>query len=158
VKTKLPMWRRVGTISTPGMSQTRVYRIWRGMLARCLNERSASYHYYGGRGITVCERWMTFENFLKDMGHPPDGRSLDRKNNNGNYEKRNCHWATRLEQAFNRRPTRAARGTAMLRKKRQRLLTLRAAIDELTSELAELEVEVAALNSAGEQLVAAEPA
>jgi len=72
------------------------------MKARCLNRRNKGYKRYGGRGITVCERWMKFENFIADMGKPPIGLTLERKNNNGNYEPNNCKWATRAEQAKNK--------------------------------------------------------
>ena len=74
------------------------------MLQRCFNPHSKAYLYYGGRGITVCERWLIFENFYADMGDPPPGMSIDRIDNEGNYEPGNCKWSTASEQVRNRRP------------------------------------------------------
>lgn len=85
-----------------GMSKTRIHRIWRGMMNRCYNKNDQVYKRYGARGITVCERWHTFENFLADMGEPPDGLTIDRVDNDGSYEPSNCEWATDLQQSNNR--------------------------------------------------------
>lgn len=73
------------------------------MLQRCTNPNDPAYRHYGGRGITVCERWQSFENFLADMGERPEGLTLDRTDNEGNYEPGNCKWATRAQQSANRR-------------------------------------------------------
>lgn len=77
--------------------------IWKKMISRCHNPEDKSYVWYGARGIQVCEDWHTWENFLRDMGDPPDGLSLDRVNNNGDYEPGNCRWATPKQQSRNRR-------------------------------------------------------
>ena len=77
------------------------YHSWVGMLTRCRNNKQRCYTNYGSRGITVCERWHSFENFLADMGERPTGLSLDRINNDGNYEPGNCQWATAKEQRAN---------------------------------------------------------
>jgi hypothetical protein len=73
------------------------------MRQRCCNPRNVAYSKYGGRGISVCERWMVFANFLADMGPRPDGMSLDRIDVNGDYEPSNCRWATAEEQNQNQR-------------------------------------------------------
>lgn len=86
-----------------GMSYTREFRIWAEMIKRCSCKTYKSFSYYGGRGITVCQRWKEFKNFFADMGKCPPNFSLDRINVNGNYEPSNCRWASWKTQARNRR-------------------------------------------------------
>jgi len=109
-----------------GLCRSRAYQSWKGMKARCFNPRDRAYPDYGGRGITVCERWLIFENFYADMGEPPPGLTLDRINNDGNYEPGNCRWATASEQASNRRRSKR-------RRKRSSLAALQSYIADMRS-------------------------
>lgn len=95
-----------------GKSYTPEYGAWRDMLQRCNNPSNASYFRYGGRGISVCNRWQdSFMNFWNDMGPRPEGKfSIERKNNNGNYTPKNCHWVPMFQQAANTRKNRRIDG------------------------------------------------
>jgi len=87
------------------MENTSTYVIWAGMKQRCMNPKAPSYKWYGALGVRVCDEWLIFENFLKDMGERPIGMSLDRIDSNKNYCKENCRWATSKQQIRNRRMT-----------------------------------------------------
>lgn len=91
---------------THGLTNTRTYSIWLGILQRCNNVNNPDYHHYGGRGITVDPSWLVFEQFLSDMGEAPDSMTLDRRDNNLGYNKANCRWVTKIVQANNTRANR----------------------------------------------------
>ncbi len=86
-----------------GMDGTPTYSSWKSMITRVTNQKRETWKNYGGRGITVCERWRKFTEFFRDMGEKPPGTSLDRINNDGNYEPGNCCWTTHSQQNRNRR-------------------------------------------------------
>jgi hypothetical protein len=92
-------------IKTHGMSYTRTFKIWQDMLSRCSNPNVRFWNRYGGRGIKVCDSWIKFENFYKDMGDRPMNLQLDRIDNDGNYEPGNCHWVTAKVNNANRSNT-----------------------------------------------------
>ena len=89
--------------ATHRMSHSPTYNCWRSMLARCGNPKQKDFARYGGRGITVCERWRDFAAFYADMGAKPEGMSLERKDVNAGYAPDNCCWATAAQQANNKR-------------------------------------------------------
>lgn len=97
----------MGTQTKHGRWNTTEYRIWLGMGTRCNNPKDHMYVYYGARGIAICERWQKFENFYADVGsRPSPSHSIDRIDNDGNYEPGNVRWATKSQQALNRRKPR----------------------------------------------------
>lgn len=124
--------------TTHGMSKTKIYRIWGGILTRCSNKNNRAYKYYGARGIRVCKRWLKFENFYKDMGDPPKGLTLERINNEGDYKPSNCKWATWIEQKRNTRGVKLSVNIALIIRQTKRsvenikLLALKYSVSECT--------------------------
>jgi hypothetical protein len=89
-----------------GMANSVTYRTWANMIQRCTNQNNKDFKDYGARGITVCDKWAAFDAFLEDMGERPEGATIDREDNNGNYDPSNCRWATLETQSKNKRTTR----------------------------------------------------
>lgn len=119
-----------GSYDLHGLSQSRAYCAWKNMRARCKGYQKKSAKDYKERGITYCKEWESFNQFLKDMGHPPEGMTLDRKDNDGNYEPSNCRWATRSQQQLNQREIIASnksgvKGVCWVKKKSKWLVTFR---------------------------------
>ena len=107
-------FKHVANMRTHGMSSSPEYKSWCGIKERCLNANNPKWKDYGGRGIKVCQSWHRFENFIEDMGKKPSKKhSVDRIDNDGNYEPDNCRWATQLQQARNKRDVKTYRGLNM---------------------------------------------
>lgn len=126
----------VGHEKTHGMTGTPEHKTWIKMRQRCLNPNDKEYPRYGGRGIKVCERWDDYLNFISDMGiRPSKDHSIERINNNGDYSPENCKWATRSEQANNRRTSKLIEYNGKFQTARQWSIELNIDYEKLTIRL-----------------------
>jgi len=113
------------------------YAVWEGIIQRCTNPNSTFYEYYGGRGITVCDRWRDFGNFFEDMGERPDKLTIDRIDGNGNYEPGNCRWASRKDQVHHLRKfkTNSSGHTGIFHDKKSNTYRVSIGVDNKTKSL-----------------------
>lgn len=142
---------KIDMITSHKMTKTRFYHVWQGMCARCNNKNSKAYKNYGGRGISVCDRWKKFENFKEDMyesylkhvnGYSEKNTTLDRTDVNGNYCKENCRWATWEEQNSNRRNNKYIDGVTLAEYSRKIGLNYRLSISRINNKGLSLDNEL----------------
>ncbi len=124
-----------------GMTGTPAWRSWKGMIQRCGDPNHKTFANYGARGVTVCNRWLTFVNFFSDMGERPEGKSIGRIDNTRGYSPDNCRWETASQQNKNRRSFRSARGDNIT----ERMIVANGRTQSLKAWAAELGVDTPTL-------------